>query len=313
MENNRSLLAVVPSEGVLSPAIQRAAELARASGATLHLCSFVHDPIADLAAARAGPEAARHVRHDILREHEEKLERLTTSLAGKDHPIECDVIWAPDEAKAILAKCAMVNAHLTLKDGQHESALRRAFYTPLDWKLMRLLPCELMLVRPGPETKPRRIAAAVEVGLESPGVAELNKRIIDTAIQLSNYLDTRLDLVSVVPHFPVLRYRSLPNSEAMFAEENRTHYEAFTELMASHSIPKDRSHRLFGIPADKLNQFVTDNEIDILVLGSIQRTGWEKLLLGSTAETLAQEIDADLMLVRPANLDGTPQKAVHAN
>jgi universal stress protein E len=299
MEAYRSLLAVVPPAAGLTPAVQRAAALARSSAATLHLCIFIHDPAADLAAIRSGAEIARRVRHDILREYEEKLERLAASLAGKGHPIECDVVWAPDQAEAILTKCSMIDAQLALKDGQHESLLRRAFYTPLDWKLMRLLPCELMLVKPGSDAKPRRIAVAVDVWAESSRAEGLNERIIRTALQLSDYLDTRLDLVSVYPHFPSMYHRSWPGSEAMLAKENTAHYEAFFELAASHSIPEDRRHRLTGVPADVLQQFVADNGIDILVLGSIQRHGWERLLLGSTAEALAQEISTDLLLVRP--------------
>jgi universal stress protein E len=311
MEAYRSLLAVVQEKAEPTPAIQRAAELARASGATLHLCSFVHDPAANLAAVRSGDEVARRVQHDILREHEEKLERLTASLAGRGHPVECEVIWAPDPVEAILAKCAIIGPQVVLKDGQHESSVRRIFYTPLDWKLMRLLPCELMLVRPAAAARPKRIAAAVDVWAEGEGADGLNRRIIDTAMQLSEYLDTRLDLVSVFPHFPSLHYRSWPDAEAMIAKENNTHYEAFAKLTESYSIPEERRHRPTGAPSETLNRFVTENRIDILVLGSIYQTSWERLLLGSTAETLAQQIDADLVLVRPENFSKVLRKIVN--
>ena len=310
MQAYRSLLAMVSPAAEPSPAVQRAAELARASGATLHLCSFVHDPAADIAARLSGAEVAHRVRHDVLREHEEKLQRLTASLAGEGHPVECDVIWARDPAEAVMAKCVMVGAQVVLKDGQHESTMRRAFYTPLDWKLMRVLPCDLMLVKAGPEAKPRRLAAAVDVWAGSTAAEGLNKRIIDTARQLAEYFDARLDLISVMPHFPSLQYRSWPGAEAMLAKDNTAHYEAFAQLAASYSIPDDRRHRLIGVPADVLDQFVSDNNIDMVVAGSIHQTGWERLLLGSTAEALAQRIDADLMLVRPDQFEAALRKRI---
>lgn len=309
MKQLETILAIVAAKAELTPATKRAVELARASGAALHLCMFEYDSSVDLAAARAGVDVAAHVRHDIVREREEKLERLAASLAGKGNVIECDVIWAPDQAEAVLAKALDIKAQLVVKDAHHESALRRAIYTPLDWKLMRLLPCELMLVGPGPHPKPKRVAAAIDVFAEPAGADGLNKRIIGAAVGLAEYLNARLDLVSVFPYFPSFQHRAWPSSKVMYMEANDAHYKAFADFAAAYSIPEDRRHRPAGLPTVELAQFVSENHIDVLVLGTLYRGGWERLLLGSTAEAVAQEISADLLLIKPANfLDTLKQK-----
>ncbi|HZR37420.1 MAG TPA: universal stress protein [Nevskia sp.] len=305
MKRYEAILAIVPAQAVLTPAIKRAVELAGASGATLHLCIFEYDSAVDFAAARAGSDVADHVRHDIVRDREESLQRLAASLAGKGHAVECDVVWAPDQAKAVLAKALEINAQAVLKDAHHESTLRRAVYTPLDWKLMRLLPCELMLVGPASHPLPKRVAAAVDVLAEPVDADGLNKRILAVALQLSEYLGARLDLVSVFPHFPTLHHRAWPGSEAMYAEANTEHYEAFRKFAEAHSIPQDRRHRLKGLPTVELGSFVSDNGIDVLVMGTQYRSRWERLLLGSTAESLAQEVNADLVLVKPPGFADT--------
>lgn len=301
MKPYETLLTIVPAKAEMTPAVRRAVELARASGAALHLCVFEHDSSVDLAAERAGDEVAARVRHDILREREDDLERLAVSLAGKGNVIECDVIWAADQAEAVLAKALAINAQLVLKDAHHESALRRAIFTPLDWKLMRLLPCQLMLVGPGPHPKPKRVAAAVDVLSEPPDADGLNKRVVDSGLLLAEYLDASLDLVSVFPYFPSFEHRAWPSSRAMYMEANDAHYKAFVSFAAAHSIPEDRRHRPAGFPSFEIAQFVNDNHIDVLVLGSLYRGGWERLLLGSTSEAVAQDIGADLLLVKPAD------------
>lgn len=299
MKPYQTLLAVVPPQAELTPAIRRALELSRASGASLHLCIFDYDPSVDLAAARAGHEVAVRVRHDIVRERTEGLEKLAAGLAGAGGAIECDVVWAADRAEAVLAKALEIKAQLVLKDAEHESALRRMVYTPLDWKLMRLLPCELMLVGSASHPRPRRVAAAVDVWAEPADADGLNQRIVGSALQLSEYLDARLDLVAVFPFFPSIQHRAWPSSQAMYAEANTAHYEAFARFAAAHSIPEDRRHRLAGLPATELQRFVSDNQIDLLVLGTFYRDGWDRFLLGSTAETVAQATGADLLLAKP--------------
>ncbi|WP_029921591.1 universal stress protein [Nevskia soli] len=301
MNRYETILVIVPSKAEVTPALKRAVELARASGATLHLCVFEYDSSVALAAARVGADVAAHVRHDIMRDSVERLERLAVSLAGKESAIECDVVWSPDEAEAVLAKTLHINAQLVVKDAHHESALRRAIFTPLDWRLIRLLPCELMLVGPGPHPKPKRVAAAIDVWGEPVDADGLNKRIINAALLLAEYLDARLDLVSVFPYFPSYSHSTWPSSKAIYAEANDAHYKAFSSFAAAHSIPEDRRHRPAGQATSELAGFVKDNRIDVLVLGSIYRGGWDRLLLGSTAETVAQEVGADILLVKPAN------------
>lgn len=300
MNRYETIMAIVPSQAEVTSALERAVELARASGAALHLCVFEYDSSVALAAARVGADVAEHVRHDLVRDSTERLERLAASLAGKGNVIECDVVWSPDEAEAVLAKALDINAQLVVKDAHHESALRRAIFTPLDWKLMRLLPCELMLVGPGQHPKPKRVAAAIDVWAEPATMDGLNKRIIDAALLLAEYLDARLDLVSVFPYFPSYSHRAWPSSKAIYAEANDAHYMAFVDFATAHDVPEDRRHRPAGRVTSELAGFVKDNHIDVLVLGSIYRGGWDRLLLGSTAETVAQEIGADLLLVKPA-------------
>lgn len=301
MKHYKTLLAVVPAKVESSPSIQRAAGLARASGAALHLCSFVYDPAVELAADRVGSAVAAHVRHDIMRERKDQLERLAANLAGKGHPIECEVVWAPDEAEAVLAKALDLDADLALKDAHHEPAPRRALFTPLDWKLMRTLPCPLMLVGPAAHAGIRRVAAAIDVLAEPAGADGLNTRVLDAAMRLSGYLGAQLDLVAVFAQHPDIQFKAWPGAKAVYAEEDAAQLQAFTTFADLHGVAPERRHRLAGTPSVELARFAAQNQIDVLVVGSSYRSRWNKFLLGSTTESLSQQLGADLMLIKPAD------------
>lgn len=299
MDPNDALLTILPSAGEPGAAVARALQLARASGAPLHLCALVYDPAVDLAAARVGQALAAHARNDILRARLFELERQAAALDAGGVTIHCDVRWAADAAEAVIAKALEIGARTVIKEVHRESGFKRALFTPLDGQLLRWLPCELLLVNPQSQPAIRRMAVALDVLAEAPEDDGLNRRILRAALRLAEYFDARLDLVSVFPFLPTYS-RALIGMSGLYQQLDAQHREAFEAYCRIHRIPEDRRHRLTGVPALALEQFAERHGVDLLALGSVYRKGWERLLLGSTAESLVQDIDADTLLVKPA-------------
>lgn len=61
---------------------------------------------------------------------------------------------------------------------------------------------------------------------------------------------------------------------------------------------KVESALLEGHPADELIKYAEGNEIDIIVMGSIGKTGLDRLLLGSVAGNVARHSKVPVMVVR---------------
>ncbi|MDZ7847449.1 MAG: universal stress protein [Owenweeksia sp.] len=51
-----------------------------------------------------------------------------------------------------------------------------------------------------------------------------------------------------------------------------------------------RIHHLKGHPVDLIPNFIKENEIDILVMGTLARTGISGFIMGNTAENILQEL-----------------------
>lgn len=308
MKPYENILFVVPPTMERTPGLHRAADLARASGAALHLCAIVYSTAYDLALQRVGDEVSGRVRHDIVEECRGKLRRLASELAADGKAIEYDVVWSAEPAQAVCAKARAVHADVLIKDAKHESVLNRMLFTPLDWKLIRMAPCDLLMVAPGAAAKPRQVAAAVDLQTEPAGVDGLNGRIVQAAARLAGCFDARLELVSVFPVLPKLQHSEWPTIHAMYVEADREHGEAFNAFAQAHGIAADRRFRPTGIVTNELCHFAASHQVGVLVMGSVHRTGWERFLLGSTTESVAQAIDSDLLIVKPAGFsDLLPQ------
>lgn len=308
MSQFKTILVVVPPDIRHTAAVRRAVELARLSGGRLHLCCFVYDGLID--AGRASPPISELACRAFVDDYDMRLRGLAAELAHREFDLEYQVLWAPVAHEAIMAEAVRLGADCVVKDVQRESILRRTLFTPLDWKLIRLLPCDLMLVGPHSPPHPGRILAAVDALAESAQLREgLNERILDASRSLAEYAGARLDVVSVAPWFP-------PNARSVFSRESEyeaslaRHLDAFREFAERLQVPPDRRHRLLGAPSEAIAGLAEDLAADVTVVGNAYRSTWDRLLLGSTAETLLQELKTDLLVVKPQDFLAETRKQI---
>lgn len=299
------IVALVPPSSAHSPAVRRAAELARRSGATLHLCNLAYDPA--LEGAGSDEHIVAVARRAYVDAQSRQLDQLATELAHADFTIECEVLWAPVRHEALIAKVLETRATLVVADLEREPTLLRSLFTPLDWKLIRLLPCELMLVGPNAPATIGQVLAAVDVLAEAPDAVDgLNERIVGAANRIAELASARLDLVAVVPWHPVHTQSALTDRHYTAMEAD--HLAAFRRFTARLHLPEDRCHRPAGDAVETIIKLAKQLSAELTVVGSYYRSGWDRLLLGSAAEALLQGLPTDLLVVRPKDFVATLAK-----
>ena len=72
-------------------------------------------------------------------------------------------------------------------------------------------------------------------------------------------------------------------------------------LIGRYSHPRLRDHLLKGKPSRVIPEFVSENDIDILVMGTVARSGVPGFLVGNTAEKILNEVDCSVMALKPKN------------
>ncbi|CSI61259.1 universal stress protein family 1 [Vibrio cholerae] len=58
-------------------------------------------------------------------------------------------------------------------------------------------------------------------------------------------------------------------------------------------------HHLHGKPDELIPEWVTQENIDILVMGTLARTGIAGFVIGNTAENIVQSIECSLVALKP--------------
>jgi universal stress protein E len=288
-------MVIVDKTLTLTPAVVRAAALARKSGDRLLLALFEFDRVL----ARAG---SRGVDLDAyLRGRREKLESLAEQLRRDGLAVDTRLFWEhPAMARMLLAVLGE-QPQMVIKDVHREPALKRVLFTPEDLDLLRQCPAPLMLVHSGTHGLPKRIVAAVDPLDEQGRPHELTEQVLHAANRLAMQCDAALDVVHAfeyIPPFAGAEFGWLPDL-ALIEEFRAVHRDAMQELGRKFGIAPARLHVLDGIPGWAIAGFASENKTDVVVMGSIQRNFLQRLSIGSVAEDLLQRLDCDVLVLKP--------------
>ncbi|MGB6212519.1 MULTISPECIES: universal stress protein [unclassified Pseudomonas] len=294
MSQYQRLLLIINPALRHSPAINHAAALAKASGAGLHIAALVK-PLEILSLLDEGVQ--EKARESYLQDHRDWLKNQATNLNALGLKVTTEVMWADDMKQDILDHVTEMQPDLLIKEVQHESALKRAFFTPLDWHLLRHCPIPVYLVGGGGHALPRKVVAAVDASDTAPADSELNERIIQQATNLALQCDAELHLLYACDlsgvYLADMGGLALPD---ITKELRTTEEQSFSKLAGRYGVPSDRRHFVLGHPVAALSDFANEQQVDVIVMGRVQYHGLEKLL-GSTTEHILYQVPCSVLAV----------------
>lgn len=298
----RNILVVAHADMQPMPSLGRAACMAHLTGATIHLCLFAYDALIGDTDSTVHADVRRLARKEFLDVREHWLAERAASLREQGLKATAEVTWAPVLHEALVAKVLELRPDLVIKDMARDYDLPRWLHSPADWKVLRYCPAPLMLVAPDSASHPRHIAVAVDAFQDISERSSFNDALVAAAQDMAHVCDARLDVVSAFPWILVPSVNA--HQLGKIRNQARTeHHDAFTTLCERQHVAVDARHHLQGLPEQVLTSFVAEAKVDLLVLGSIYRKGFSRLVLGSTAETLLGLVHCDVLLIKPAGFD----------
>ncbi|MBT2297651.1 universal stress protein [Pseudomonas fluorescens] len=296
MSQYQRLLLILNPAQRHSPALHHAAALTAASGAHLHVSALV--PSLDILSLLE-QEPREEARQNYLQDHRHWLEEEADKMRRRGLRVTTQVDWVDGMDEQILQHVTQIQPDLLIKQVQHEPLLKRAFLTPLDWRLLRQCPVPLYLVGGTGHALPRKVVAAVDPSSDFAQNSGLNDRIIREAIGLALQCDAELHLVHAYEVSSVylgdaggggLTLKQLSN------ELRRSLEKTFLELANLFGVPAERRHFVLGHPVSALSEFALEHEVDVVVMGRSQKSGPHGLL-GSTTEHILYQVSCSVLAV----------------
>ncbi len=298
MTDTKRVLVVVDPTASAHPALERAAWLARSTPAHIEL--FISDYAADM------PGDARNA---ALDRHRRRLEQLAEPLRKSGLTVATDTRWDYPLHDSIVRKSVDCGADVVVKDTHYHTALRRSIFSNTDWSLIRSCAATLWLVKPRPPGQKPCFVAAVDPLHARDKPAELDNRILATALALGSKLGGEVHVFHAFDVSAALAMSAdsmampiaLPTNDLTDALRAQ-HTDAVARLCAAHGVPAERTHVHEGGTRQLLMALTDQLRADAVVMGAISRSGLKGLFLGNTAEDVLDRLHCDLIIVRPAGV-----------
>jgi nucleotide-binding universal stress UspA family protein len=302
MNRFRNILLVFqpPNDSVFD----RAFQLAKRNQARIKIIDVVEDTGAyrGLASLNSEEELMELLRQARRQEIESALSRWR-----EDFPdIEVRVSFG-EPAVEIIREVIRGDHDLVVKTAEGRYGIRAALFGATGMKLLRKCPRPVWIIKPEAAFHGRRVLAAVNVFEDDENHRALNRMIVELGRSLASTPDGHLDIVYCwqLPGETILssgRTRiEREELDRMLAVTERFHRNKLEDLTRSFDLSAV-SHQpllLKGDPGWVIPEFARDAGSDVLVMGTVGRSGLKGLITGNTAEKVINQIDCSVMALKP--------------
>jgi len=310
----RSILAVCDLGPGNAVTLKLATELARAAGARLTVLAVAELTPDIERLARFASAAPEEVEARLVAEQRAQVAGLLEDVA-EGLAVEVEIRKGKPFLEII--RQVLARGHdLVVKTAEELHGLHRFLFSSTDQHLLRKCPCPVWLRLSGSRRPARAILAAVDVdhlaASEPETQAALNRRIIETAAGIAAFEGAELHVLHVwdAPAESLVRRWATREDDVMryLRDVEAEHGRALDSLIegARASLGAAAapglglvSHLERGVPRSVIPAQVHQLGADVLVMGTIARTGVPGFIIGNTAEDVLNSIDCSVVTVKP--------------
>ncbi len=314
MKRFERILCVADSSETTRPVLEKAVTLAESNQATLKVMDVMDaDSLGEIIAD--DKSIVGQLREELISSHKQELDKFLDAYRQRVE-IESKVIIGTPFLE-IIHEVMRANHDLVMRLAEAPDWLDKLFGSD-DMHLMRKCPCPVWLVKPG-KTKPyRRILAAVDVTelgeqAEIETRWQLNRQILEmaTSIAIADFAELHVVHVwnavgesamrgafmhkpeeDIQAYVEQVRERHVAGLDRLFKEAAASMQDSFDYL-------KPKKHLLKGLARRAIPKMVNDIEADLVVMGTVARTGVPGFVMGNTAEAILSQLSCSVLAIKP--------------
>jgi nucleotide-binding universal stress UspA family protein len=316
MKRFKNILCVVEPGQACLPALERAVMLAENNQASLTVVDVVERVTAGIGMPEGGPISAE-LQDAMVSVHAQGLETLIDPYRKRIR-MQTRVLIGVSFLEII--REVLRNGHdLVIKIPETLDWLNRLFGSD-DMHLMRKCPCPVWLIKPQAPKSYQRILAAVDVDdayppAEMESRRALNRQILEMASSLALSEFAELHILSVWHAIGESAMRGAfmytPEEQiiAYVEQVRRQHESSFDGLVreVTSNLGQDtmgylepQTHLVKGWARKEVPVLAKRIKADLVVMGTVARTGVPGLFMGNTAETILDQINCSVLAIKPS-------------
>ena len=298
----RILVAVKDPWARTLPAVDKAAQLARAVGAQLELFHSMSDPVY-IDVAEFHGESLTSLESEQRERVLTRLELVAERLRGHGLTVSVAVEWDFPPHEAVIRAAQAFKADLIVAERHPTSHHLPWLLRFTDFELLRCSTVPVLLVKTRKPYARPKILAAVDPGHTYAKPLSLDAEVLRYGSGVARALRGALHAVHAFEPLPAaaLSGDSLTGDWVMKLEDvtEKQARAALERTLRGVEIPRSRQHLIARHPIDAIEQVAATVGRDIVVMGAISRSGLKRLVLGNTAEKVLDRLPCDVLVVKP--------------
>ncbi len=300
MKKYQNILTVIDPTVEDQKALKRSIELANHTRANITAFLTIFDFSYEMTTMLSSDERET-MRNSVIDDRQQWLNTIISGLNTENLTIDTKVVWHNRPFEAVINEVLEQDHDIVIKGTHEHDKLKSVIFTPTDWHILRKCPCPVLLVKDHLWPENGNIVAAINVGSDEEEHISLNDKITAQANDLAKTISANVHLVNSYPGTPVNISIEIPEFNA--ADYNNSmfnhHQQAMVEHCNRYCIPVENTHVKEGLPEDVIQAMADKLDAELVILGTIGRTGLSAALIGNTAEHVIDRLNCDVLALKP--------------
>lgn len=314
MHRFKNILCLVDADETSKQVLQHAEAVARTQQAKLTLVCVVEN-LPQKLELQDDFIAAEKILENALAQRRQYLKGLIESV--KSTTVINYKVLTGTAFISIIQEVLRHQFDLLIKHADSGGLMQRLFGS-LDMHLLRKCPVPVWLLKNAEPRVNKRILAAVDVENHYPQHEldtryQLNRSTLETAGAVASIESAELYVVSVweaiaedfIHSGVAITDNDVNRYVDSVSQRYRTNLDALLSAWATDNprlaqgLASPQSILLKGLPRKKIPEFAREIDADLVVMGTVARTGISGLIMGNTAESILNELNCSVLAIKP--------------
>jgi nucleotide-binding universal stress UspA family protein len=312
MKRFSNILLVLDSDTDNTAALNRATTLAKDNQAELTVCAVVDATTSESQMASTGITPAE-LRDIAVSECRDRLEEMVKNTVDAGISAETRVFIGKPFIE-IIRQVLRHNHDLVIKCTEGAPRLSNMLFGSRDMHLLRKCPCPVWITKSTESTRYRRILAAVDRDPEDAVKDVLNRQILEMSMSLALAECSELHIAHAWQFAgeDILRSARTGLSDAEVdameteeVNERRRWLKHFVTTFSTKAVNSKGDcvsphfHVMKGDAKHAVPATAQELDVDLVVMGTVARTGIAGFFMGNTAETILNQLDCSVLTIKP--------------
>jgi nucleotide-binding universal stress UspA family protein len=305
MQRFKNVLLVIDEKAESTAALPQAVALCHRNEAQLALVNVVGDQVQELDLSFTSDFLA-NLELEQLEERRNCLEELAEPIRAEGIRVSTKVLVGTPFLE-IIREVLRSRHDLVMMTAEGRGGLKEMLFGTTSLHLMRKCPVPVWVVKQDQPKHYTRILAAVNPASAEDQQNGLDLKIMDLATSLAKLEKSELHIVHTWQFTGESTLRGarsqLPQADVdqFLNSVEQAHRDGLNGLLANYDLNglNFKIHLLKGGARDLIPELAREYEVDLVVMGTVSRTGVAGFFIGNTAESVLQQVNCSVLTVKP--------------